>query len=48
VGASPFWRGHWALVGSWHLLSFGKPDPAEAARQLLGAASAQASVNTLA
>lgn len=27
---------------------FGKPDPAEAARQLLSAASAQASVNTLA
>jgi len=27
-GVSPFWRGHWAIVSAWHLVSFGKTAPA--------------------
>ena len=34
-GASPFWRGHWAIVCAWQLLSFGKE--AEALERLQAA-----------
>jgi hypothetical protein len=43
-GASPFWRGYWAIVSAWHLCGFGKVD---GAREMLETAQALAAEHGL-
>jgi tetratricopeptide (TPR) repeat protein len=47
-GASAFWRGHWAIVCAWHLVSFAKPQEALQRLEFAQALAAQDRLHGLA